>query len=150
VKTEWQGIEMSDLIEAQMAHFRELIGTRVLLEGPSLRLAAASAQGIGMAVHELATNAVKYGALSMQGGKVCIRWQLSSDDDPIFSMFWLEQGGPKVQTPTRKGFGQVVIGRMAEAAVNGSAETDFRVDGLYWSLKALAVDVVAPSPVRSQ
>jgi PAS domain S-box-containing protein len=150
VKTEWQGIEMSDLIESQIAHFRELIGTRVLLEGPSLRLAAASAQGIGMAVHELATNAVKYGALSMQGGKVCIRWQLSSDDDPIFSMFWLEQGGPKVQTPTRKGFGQVVIGRMAEAAVNGSAETDFRVDGLYWSLKAPAADVVAPFPVRSQ
>jgi two-component sensor histidine kinase len=70
--------------------------------------------------------------------------------DPIFSMSWLEQGGPKVQTPTRKGFGQVVIGRIAEAAVNGHADTEFREDGLFWKLSAPAGDVVAPAPIRPQ
>ena len=78
MKTEWQGIEMSDLVEAQLNHFHDLIGTRVMLEGPPVRLAAASAQGIGMALHELATNAAKYGALSNGEGKVCIRWQLTA------------------------------------------------------------------------
>jgi two-component sensor histidine kinase len=150
VKTEWQGIQMSDLVRAQLAHFRELIGTRVLLEGPPARLAAASAQGIGMALHELATNAAKYGALSNREGKVYVRWRLTADHDPIFSMSWLEQGGPKVQTPTRKGFGQVVIGRMAEAAVNGHADIEFREDGLFWKLSAPAGDVIAPAPIRPQ
>ena len=150
VKTEWQGIEMSDLVEAQLAPFRELIGIRVLLEGPAVRLAAASAQGIGMALHELATNAAKYGALSNGEGKVYVRWRLSAGHDPNFSMSWLEQGGPQVRTPTRKGFGQIVIGRMAEAAVNGHADADFREDGLFWTLSAPAEDVVAPALIRLQ
>jgi len=150
VKTEWQGIEMSDLVEAQLNHFHDLIGTRVMLEGPPVRLGAASAQGIGMALHELGTNAAKYGALSNGEGKVCIRWQLTAGPDPIFSMSWLENGGPKVQIPTRKGFGQIVIGRMAEAAVNGTADTDFREQGLSWNLSAPAEDVVASALIRSQ
>ena len=150
VKTEWQGIEMSDLVQAQLAHFRELIGSRVLLEGPAVRLAAAPAQGIGMALHELATNAAKYGALSNRDGKVYVCWQLIAGHDQIFSMSWLEDGGPKVRTPTRRGFGQVVIGRMAEAAVNGHADTVFREDGLSWKLSAPAEDVVAPAPIRPQ
>jgi PAS domain S-box-containing protein len=150
VRTEWQGIEVLDLVEAQLAHFHELIGTRVLLQGPLVRLAAAPAQGIGMALHELATNAAKYGALSNREGKVHIHWQLTGGRDPIFSMSWLECDGPKVEAPTRKGFGQVVIGRMAEAAVNGSAAIDFRQDGLTWNLSAQAEDVVAPPVVRLQ
>jgi PAS domain S-box-containing protein len=150
VKTEWQGIEMADLVEAQLAHFRELIGTRVLLEGPPARLASASAQGIGMALHELATNAAKYGALSNREGKVHIRWQLTYGHDQIFSMSWEEHGGPKVPIPTRKGFGQIVIGRMAEAAVNGSAVIDFRERGLSWNLSAPAEDVLALALGRPQ
>jgi two-component sensor histidine kinase len=150
VKTEWQGIEMSDLVKAQLTHFRELIGTRIMLEGPPARLAAAPAQGIGMALHELATNAAKYGALCNREGKVYIRWRLTAGPDPIFSMSWLERGGPKVQMPTRRGFGGIVIGRMAEAAVNGSAETDFREQGLSWNLSAPAEDVVASALGRPQ
>ena len=143
VKTEWHGIEMSDLIEAQLAHFHELLGTRILAKGPPLRLGPAAAQGIGMALHELATNAAKYGALSNRAGKVHIDWRLSGDREPMFSMSWRESEGPKVEVPTRKGFGQIVIGRMAEGAVNGSAAIDFREGGICWNLTARAEDVAA-------
>jgi PAS domain S-box-containing protein len=136
VKTEWQGVELSDLIEAQLAHFRDLIGTRVQLEGPLARLTTAAAQGIGMAVHELATNAAKYGALSNREGRVRIHWEVTDGRDPTFSMSWLEDGGPEVEVPTHKGFGQIVIGRMAEASVQGKAEIAFRENGLAWNLSA--------------
>jgi PAS domain S-box-containing protein len=136
VKNQWQGVEVADLVEAQLAHFKDLIGTRVLIEGPRVRLTMAAAQGIGMALHELATNAAKYGALSNLEGQVRITWQVTSAAKPAFSMAWLEDGGPKVAAPTRKGFGQIVIGRMAEAAVDGVAEIVFREKGLSWSLSA--------------
>lgn len=148
VKTEWQGIDMADLVEAQLAHCQEWIGTRILLHGPPLRLAAGPAQGIGMALHELATNAAKYGALSNRVGKVHIHWQVSGDLDPGFSISWRESDGPRVVAPARKGFGQVVIGRLAEAAVSGCAAIDFREDGFAWSLSAQARDVAASVVAR--
>jgi PAS domain S-box-containing protein len=137
VKSQWRGIEVANLVEAQLAHFKDLIGTRVLLEGPPVRLTPAAAQGIGMALHELATNAAKYGALSNSEGRVRICWQVTAAQKPTFSMSWLEDGGPKVASPTRKGFGQTVIGRMVEAAVDGTAEIDYRESGLSWKLSAL-------------
>ena len=136
VKNQWQGVDVSDLVMAQLDHFKELIGTRVLIEGPPARLTTAAAQGIGMALHELATNAVKYGALSNTKGEVHIAWQLIGASGPEFSMSWLEDGGPKVTMPTQKGFGQIVIGRMAQAAIKGVAEITFRECGLAWHLSA--------------
>ena len=136
VRNLWQGVEVADLVEAQLAHFKDLIGTRVLIAGPRARLTMTAAQGIGMALHELATNAAKYGALSNLDGRVRIAWQVTAAAKPAFSMSWLEDGGPKVAAPTRKGFGQIVIGRMAEAAVDGVAEIVFREKGLSWSLSA--------------
>lgn len=143
VKSEWHGVEVSELIEAQLAHFRELIGSRILLDGMAVRLAPAAAQGIGMALHELSTNAAKYGALSQSTGEVIIRWRLSEDADPVFTMSWRERGGPLASRPQRTGFGQVVVGRMAAAAVNGAADIDFAKEGVSWSLSARARDVVA-------
>ncbi len=143
VRNQWQGVEVADLVEAQLAHFKDLIGTRVLIEGPRARLTMTAAQGIGMALHELATNAVKYGALSNHDGHVRIAWQVTAAAKPAFSMSWLEDGGPKVAAPTRKGFGQIVIGRMAEAAVEGFAEIVFRETGLSWHLSAPAENALA-------
>ena len=143
VKNQWRGIEVAELVEAQLAHFKELIGTRVLLTGPPARLTAEAAQGIGMALHELATNAVKYGALSNDSGRVRIVWQLHTPARPEFSMSWLEDGGPIVEAPARKGFGQVVIGRMAEAAVQGVAEISYGRSGLSWHLSAPVENALA-------
>ena len=143
VKSQWQGVELSDLVVAQLAHFEDLIGSRVLIEGPRVRLTAAAAQGIGMALHELATNAAKYGALSNAKGEVRIGWQITTAATPEFSMSWLEDGGPKVTVPTGKGFGQMVIGRMAQAAINGVAEIAFRESGLAWHLSAPVENALA-------
>jgi two-component sensor histidine kinase len=150
VKNQWQGVEVSDLVEAQLAHFKELIGTRVLLHGPPARLRAEAAQGIGMALHELATNAAKFGALSNGEGRVRIVWRVVADAKPVFSMSWLEDGGPKVAAPARKGFGQVVIGRMAEAAVQGTAEITYAERGLAWSLSAPLENAVTSTRVETQ
>jgi PAS domain S-box-containing protein len=132
-KNEWHGVEVSDLVEAQLAHFKDLIGTRVLLDGPPVRLTPAAAQGVGMALHELATNAAKYGALSNREGRVRIFWQVKK---PTFLISWLEEGGPTVAAPTHTGFGQMVIGSMVESAVAGTVEFDYRESGFSWKLSA--------------
>ena len=136
VKNEWHGVDVADLVEVQLAHFKDLIGTRVLLDGLPARLTPAAAQGIGMALHELATNAGKYGALSNGVGRVHISWKGVAANEPRFLMSWLEVGGPQVDPPIRKGFGQMVIGRMVEAAVDGTAEIDYRQSGISWKLSA--------------
>src|SRR5712675_1964753 len=74
IRNEWRGVEVEDLVCAQLAPFADLIGSRVVVRGPRLRLNAASAQAIGLALHELTTNAGKYGALSTDRGRVDICW----------------------------------------------------------------------------
>jgi len=143
VESEWQGVETADLVRTQLGHFKDLIGTRVLVDGPRARLTPYAAQGIGMALHELATNAAKYGALSNLDGTVHISWRVQLTPKPIFSMCWEEDGGPKVTEPTKIGFGNIVIGRMAGAAINGIAETTYRENGIVWNLTGPAESALA-------
>ena len=136
VKNDWSGVEISDLVLGQLAHFTELIGTRIIVEGPSVHLKPAAAQAIGMALHELATNAAKYGALSNTDGRVRLVWDVTEAPVPNFTIQWTEEGGPMVEPPSRLGFGNVVMVRMAEAAVNGSVDLDYHTKGLLWKLVA--------------
>jgi two-component sensor histidine kinase/DNA-binding response OmpR family regulator len=138
IENDWHGIEMSELILAQISHFKDLVGTRIAFKGPAARLTAAGAQAIGMALHELATNAAKHGSLTGEKGQVDIVWRVSDDKDPIFSIRWSEEGGPPVSAPSRMGFGYLVIGRIAESAVGGKVDLDFLDTGLTWQLSALA------------
>ena len=142
VKNNWRGVDVSELVAGQLAHFKDLMGHRILLMGPSARLKPAAAQGIGMALHELATNASKYGALSNDVGRVHITWQVTDGPAPAFTIRWLEEGGPKVVAPTRRGFGHMVIGRLAESAVDGTVEVDYRESGLSWKLSAPVADTM--------
>jgi PAS domain S-box-containing protein len=148
VKNEWLGIEVADLVTAQLAHFKDLIGTRVLLDGPPAKLKSAAAQGIGMALHELATNAGKYGALSNGEGRVHITWRVAARNTGFF-MSWREEGGPNVAPPTRKGFGQMVIGRMVEAAVEGITKIEYPESGFFWSLSAPCADTLESGRLAS-
>jgi HAMP domain-containing protein/two-component sensor histidine kinase/putative methionine-R-sulfoxide reductase with GAF domain len=135
VKSRWQGIEIADLIRVQLAHFKDLIGTRIKLDGPSLRLSVPAAQTLGMIIHELATNAAKYGALSNNLGHVDVRWHAQGDEDnDLFTITWTERGGPTVGAPDHRGFGSTVVKTMAESSLDGDVDLDFAPTGLRWHL----------------
>ncbi len=143
VKAEWRGVELGDLVRGQLAHFQDLIGSRIELKGPSLRVSVSAAQILGMAIHELSTNAGKYGALSVTEGRIAIGWGLERDGagGDTFTMSWREHGGPPVSTPSRNGFGSAVIGAMTESSLDGKVDLDFLKTGLSWRLHCPAAGV---------
>ncbi len=145
VQNLWHGVGVCELVTSQLAHFRDLIGTRIYLHGPELTVTAAASQAIGMAVHELATNAAKYGALSNSNGQVHVDWQVTAGPDALFQMSWRESDGPQVKAPTHKGFGQTVIKRLVEASVDGNVKVDYAEDGFSWHLRTAAKDVLVMS-----
>jgi PAS domain S-box-containing protein len=137
VTSEWKGVDVAALVRAQLAPFGDLDGRRISLAGPDLLLSPTAAQGIGMALHELATNAAKYGALSNAAGRVRIDWSVTaSGKTPTFTIRWHEAGGPKVAMPKRVGFGQQVTVAMMETAVSGKVEVEYRETGVRWKLAA--------------
>ncbi|WP_298359167.1 PAS domain S-box protein [Rhodoblastus sp.] len=141
VASDWKGIDIADLTRAQLSSFRDILGRRILLDGGPARLRPSAAQGLGLALHELATNAAKYGALSNGDGLVRISWGVASGEmEPMFWMHWVEEGGPRVAAPTRTGFGRTVIVSMMQHAVKGQVAVDYPETGLSWRLLA---------PVRS-
>ena len=145
VKNSWQGVDMAALVETQLSHFKDLIGTRIVVDGPPTDLTPPAAQGVGMALHELATNAAKYGALSNIYGRVTIKWHVVTHDLPEFQITWIEEGGPPVQPPNHCGFGQILIGRMAEAAVGGTAELRYLESGVFWKLTGPVTNTLEPN-----
>jgi two-component sensor histidine kinase len=106
VASDWQGVTLSDLVRSQLAHLEDLIDDRIGLKGPPLIISAAASQSFSMALHELATNAVKYGALSNSDGRVDIEWGVRERDGEgrRFTMRWRETEGPTVVPPARNGF----------------------------------------------
>ena len=144
VEAEWRGVRLTELIRKQLAHFKGLIGSRIELRGPSLLLSASAAQTLGMAIHELATNAGKYGALSVSEGRVAIGWGVEGDGagGETFTISWREQGGPPVAPPSREGFGSTVIGALAESSLDAKVELDFLKTGLSWRLHCPAAGAI--------
>ena len=138
------GCNFAELVRGQLAHFRDLIGPRIELKGPSLPVSASAAQILGMAIHELATNAGKYGALSDAAGRVAIAWGLERDDagGETFTISWREQGGPPVSSPSRNGFGSTVVGALAESSLDAKVDLDFSKKGLSWRLHCPAAGVI--------
>ncbi len=134
VSGNWHGVALARLVESQLAPFAES-SAQLGVEGPQVKLAPAAAQAIGMALHELATNAAKYGALSCDGGRIRIAWSITgdSDADRIFSLGWSEQGGPPVAPPERRGFGMTVIERMVSGTLGGKATLEFAPSGVIWT-----------------
>jgi two-component sensor histidine kinase len=131
VRNKWHGVDVGDLVRAQLSHFADLIGSRITVNGQKLRLNAVAAQAIGLALHELATNASKYGALSVDAGRVDVGWR---HEGAIFVMSWTERDGPPVSRPERRGFGSTVVDSMAKQTVDGEVELDYAPSGLLWRL----------------
>ncbi len=136
VSQNWQGADIAALVRAQLRPFAEESSGRVELAGPTLMLTPVAAQSIGMALHELATNATKYGALSRPQGKVVVSWQVQPEPpDPKFQMTWQERGGPVVIPPERNGFGHMVFERMVKQALNASIALSYPQDGFAWAIE---------------
>jgi PAS domain S-box-containing protein len=131
IRNEWKGVDVDDLVHAQLAHFEDLVGFRIVIGGPKMRLNAAAAQAIGFTLHELATNAGKYGALSVSAGCVSLHWRR---DGETFAMNWAESNGPPVQPPAYAGFGSTVIEAMARQTLGGDVQLDYAPSGLVWHL----------------
>jgi PAS domain S-box-containing protein len=134
-----QGADLEDLVRAQLAHFADLVGSRIAVHGPKLRLNAAAVQAIGLALHELATNAGKYGALSVDAGRVDVRWRLEGN---TFMMNWSERDGPPISPPKRRGFGSTVLDSMAKLSVGGEVQLDYAPPGLMWGLTCPAANAL--------
>jgi PAS domain S-box-containing protein len=127
VSQSWHGADLGDLIRASVAQTIAPTAEQVRIDGPPLLLAPDTAQNLGLAFHELATNATKYGALSADAGEIAVRWSLEGDEVHIR---WEERGGPKVGPPERLGFGRVLLEKLVGATLNGSVDLDFRREGL--------------------
>jgi PAS domain S-box-containing protein len=136
VMQDWHGASLRELAQSQLVHYADLIGRRILVDGPNVMLKPEAAQNIGLALHELSTNAAKYGALSNFDGKVHLNWTVVTDgDEPLLRMSWRETGGPEVTPPAREGFGHKVLKRIAAHALEGKVTLDFAPEGLVWKLE---------------
>jgi PAS domain S-box-containing protein len=127
-ESRWDGADLKQIVEDELAPYRRHDGSQVTTNGPAIRLNPAAAQTIAVAIHELATNAVKYGALSTTAGRVQLSWQMTSPGEVRIS--WNESGGPPVQTPARKGFGTTAIDRMIEHQLGGRIRLDWHPAGI--------------------
>lgn len=143
----WGGVALRDIVVSQIRHLGELAERRIDLDGPDdLLLEPQAAQAIGLAIHELATNAFKYGALSNDAGRVAIGWKLvDGNAGRRLSLRWQESGGPPVAVPSRQGFGSVIIARNPRMALRGEVDWRPEADGLVWTVDAPAEGVVAPA-----
>jgi two-component sensor histidine kinase len=143
VEKEWKGVELDTLVRAQLSHFKDLIGVRIIIGGAQVHLSPPSVQTIGMAIHELTTNASKYGALSDDNGRITIAWQIVSIlDAEHLVMAWTETDGPKVIPPQRSGFGSTVTEKMVKFGLNGEVLREFAPSGFCWRLQCPLENVV--------
>jgi two-component sensor histidine kinase len=127
----WHAVSFRDILSSELAPYQEV--ERVSLAGPDFELEAEPATSAGMIIHELTTNAAKYGALSLPHGSIAIDWTIDAatdDADPMLALTWHERGGPQVQPAHKKGFGSILIERLVVSRFAGTAAFDFAHDGL--------------------
>ncbi|MCW6508096.1 sensor histidine kinase [Lichenifustis flavocetrariae] len=146
---DWHGAHIEELIKGQFGDAFEQFRTRVILHGESVFVKPEAAQNIGLALNELATNAIRYGALSNQDGQVDVTWGIeeSEEHDRRLRITWNEFGGPAVAPPRRQGFGRKVVERVAASALDGSVSLTFAPSGLQWSLRIPASFVLSGRPI---
>ena len=126
VVTRWIGAELSTIARQELAPYSETGEKRVRIEGPEILLKPDAAQAIAVTLHELATNAAKYGSLSVARGRIELKWSHKPEG---LNLRWTEMGGPTVRAPTRTGFGGRIIEQMI-AQLKGETRFDWRPEGL--------------------
>jgi len=124
----WTGASIKTIIEEELKPYAASDAKRVSMAGADIRLPSTPAQAIAVAVHELATNAAKYGALSVAEGHVQVEWSCASDGRLVLR--WTEAGGPPVRPPARQGFGTRVMDSIIRGQLKGEMRNDWRTEGL--------------------
>jgi two-component sensor histidine kinase/DNA-binding response OmpR family regulator len=130
-QSRWQGANLSRILDEELAPYRRSEVEKIVTSGPEVFLEPATAQILALALHELATNAAKYGALSSAFGRVKLSWELGPS---CLLLRWVETGGPTVQPPCSEGYGTRVIGASVERQLDGSATFDWHPDGLRFTM----------------
>jgi PAS domain S-box-containing protein len=132
VRESWYGASLGELIRSQLSSYLDGTVVQVTIEGPAIALKPEAAQNLGLALHELAINAAKFGALSVPAGRVLITWARREDAvDNALELDWREKLGPKVKVRRKKGFGTMVIERNLARALDAEVNMDFDPDGLH-------------------
>jgi two-component sensor histidine kinase len=140
----WHAIAFRDILNSELEPYQQ--AERVNLGGPDFDLEAEVATTVGMVIHELTTNAAKYGALSASSGTIDVHWTLETvadDADARVTLKWREHGGPQVQPPDKKGFGSILIERLIVRQFGGSAKFEFGRDGMVF-------DAAFPIPLAAE
>jgi PAS domain S-box-containing protein len=139
----WRGADLNGVVADSVTAYAGDPGeSRFRVAGPIVRLQPKSALALSMALHELATNAVKYGALSNGTGSVEIHWRITQDDPQQFRLRWVESGGPPVETPRRRGFGSRLVEQGLAQDLAGKVRLDFQRSGLICTIDAPLEEVV--------
>jgi PAS domain S-box-containing protein len=128
VQSRWEGADLNNLVTQELSPYCQDVEARARIEGPDLLLEPYAAQTIAITLHELATNAAKYGGLSVPDGRVHVAW--SGGEKAHLILRWTETGGPLVTSPKRKGFGTRVMERMIREQLKGKMQFDWRAEGL--------------------
>jgi PAS domain S-box-containing protein len=132
----WESVSLRDLLLQELEPYRSDAGARFSIEGPDLIVKPKAALVLGMAFHELATNAAKYGALSKPEGRVRAAWEVVRASEPsALRLTWTETGGPPVKKRERKGFGSTVIERGLSYELGGKVRLDFDPDGVVFTME---------------
>jgi len=132
VQRNWHGASLHDLLTSQLSPYVDTELTQVTVDGPSVLLKPETAQNLGLALHELASNASKYGALSVATGKIAVRWGPVPADDHGhgIELVWAESGGPTVNVPKKRGFGSMLIQQNLSRSLESEVDLQFQKDGV--------------------
>jgi two-component sensor histidine kinase len=144
VRESWYGASLGELIRSQLSSYLDGAVVQVTIEGPAIALKPEAAQNLGLALHELAINAAKFGALSVPAGRVSVTWtRRESAAGNALELDWREKLGPKVKTRRKKGFGSMVIERNLARALDAEVNLDFDPDGLHCRIVIPASQILA-------
>jgi two-component sensor histidine kinase/sensor domain CHASE-containing protein len=146
-RTDWSHAGLGDVIRSELAPYMEGNESHVDMSGPDIRLAPNDAMSLGLAIHELATNAAKYGALSSSGGRIHINWQLI--EPTLVDIHWREEGGPPVSEPEKRGFGRDLIEKIVAHELKSEVDLQFNPGGVECTLK-VPVRATREFSLRSQ
>ena len=127
VSQSWYGADLHALVVAHLGQSIDPSSPQIEVTGPTRSISADAAQNLGLALHELTTNAAKYGALSVLDGKLTVAWAIEGSN---VRLTWTETGGPTVVAPKRDGFGRILLERLVGPALDGNVEIEFASTGV--------------------